>query len=180
MRSVLVLTVLTLFGASAASAQSFGIDETPGGMRTVLTAASLSTGASVVPSVVGTLLWQSQDGVGRTVGIGLVAAGYVFGPSAGSYYLDDSGRAWRGMAIRAAGATAFTAGLVLGFGGVTRDETELTFGSALLSISAIVVPYGLAYNFTTLSQSHSEMELRLSTAFDVESRAPFATLVLTF
>jgi len=161
-------------------AQGFGGDESTAPPQSLSNAFIWSTATSVAPVIAGLALWQTQDGVMQIAGISLAAAGYVFGPSSGSVYLNDPDRAWIGLAIRGGGLSALSAGLLLGFGSGPSSNTAVTTSSVLISLSAMAIPYGLAYNFSTLNASHENMQLRVATAYDRESGTMVPALVLRF
>ena len=89
----------------------------------------------------------------------LVAGGILLGPSAGLFYAGDSGRALRGIGLRAAGAGGMAVGGLMGIGaavsgGSTAFPVALWIGGGLLVIGSMI--YDTFFAAPAAVQEHNE------------------------
>jgi len=140
-----------------------------------------SAAATLVPMATGSAMYfTSSDPSMQGLGLGIAAAGMVLGPSVGTLYLRDGRRAWIGVALRGAGATAFGVGFGWGFIAGTSDDFGVALSSGLISLSAILLPYGFAFNFLTMDESARDFAMSVTPTIDRESGALMPSLVVRF
>lgn len=182
MRSLLLIAVIVMIAGSPA-VQAQILDQGAAALQDerVRNATIYSGLATVAPVAAGSLLYTSTDDATlQVLGLGLAGIGMVLGPSAGSFYLTDSRRGWIGVALRGAGTAAFAIGFGVAFVHTTTDDAAITLSSSLISLSAILVPYGFAYNFLNMGKSAESASLAVTPNLDRESGALMPALVVRF
>jgi hypothetical protein len=176
-----LLLALTFTAAQQSEAQVLGTDLSGPEGQKMLQGFLLSAAGTTLPGLAGGAMLYSGDGTIQLLGGGLIAAGMVFGPSLGSWYLGDTRRGITGAAIRGVGTTALITGLGVGFLSADQiGETEVLLSTGLISLSTILLGYGLVYNFTSLPQSVRENRVQISAAYDRESGRVMPAVVVSF
>ena len=121
-------------------------------------AVGLSLAGTGGPLVAGGALSRIDSEAGIMIGT-LVAGGILLGPSAGLFYAGDSGRALRGIGLRAAGAGGMAVGGLMGIGaavsgGSTAFPVALWIGGGLLVIGSMI--YDTFFAAPAAVQEHNE------------------------
>jgi hypothetical protein len=110
----------------------------------------LSLGGTAMPLLASTLARESHDQAG------LVALGFVFGPSLGNYCAEHPRRARRGQKIHGIGAGIVGTGLVLSVASVFGGERARTVVRGVTGVGLGTVAGGALYEIVTAPISAKE------------------------